>query len=459
MSISPNMSLPIPEVGVTSGPDWATLLDSCLNIIDGHDHTSGNGVKITPNALNINSALTFNGMDAINLRTTTFNPQLSTLSLSDKWCLYSSGVDLYFNDGNGSSIRITQSGNLVGSPGTITGLFAPATAAYSSPSSTFVFQSAGSTPANLDVGNVIVRKLTLNSKGITIAPNSSISADYNLTLPASPPVQTSFLTMDFSGNISTISTVGGISGSNIGSATITGGNIAATTITGSNLVNSTVTGSKIALNTITVSNMAPNSVSNLQIVPLTINNACLGLGCVTGDKIYAGTMLDTNFSLGTIDANKLAPGSIGNFQLGSAIIAPNNMQAVSWSRSSSCGTFSATSSGSAIDITNLSFTFNPSGFRPIVITCIGDTSVVTGSYFGSTSFGTIDLFINKNGSTLNRIALKSTGSSIQIAPSSIFYVDTTTVGDPTPVTVKIQILAQSGENVTARNIKLFVYEL
>ena len=48
-------------VSVTPGPDWATNLNTSLDAIDAHDHTSNKGVRIVPSAININAALEFNG--------------------------------------------------------------------------------------------------------------------------------------------------------------------------------------------------------------------------------------------------------------------------------------------------------------------------------------------------------------------------------------------------------------
>lgn len=200
---SPNMSLPVPNVGVDPGPTWAYDLDSCLNIIDYHDHSSGYGVPVTPSGLDISSDLTFQDNNATNLKSARFYVQGSPLSgPSDLGCLYVSGVDLYYNDVSGNQVRITQSGAVVAGSGSISGLVAPASASYSSGTGTFTWQSAVNTSAKMDAGAIVIRKATLNSAGITIQANNSLSSDYSLTLPATLPGSTQFLTLDTSGNIS-----------------------------------------------------------------------------------------------------------------------------------------------------------------------------------------------------------------------------------------------------------------
>src|SRR4051812_5012966 len=97
---SPNMLLPIPGVGLTDGPTFATDINYCLTIIDSHNHSSGNGVQITPAGININSDLSFGSNNAISLRTARYTSQASLIpaSGSDLDCVYVSGVDLYYND-------------------------------------------------------------------------------------------------------------------------------------------------------------------------------------------------------------------------------------------------------------------------------------------------------------------------------------------------------------------------
>jgi len=198
---SPNMSLPIPVVGVENGPQYATDINSSLTIVDLHNHSPGYGVQITPSGLNINADLPFNANNATQLRSVRFNPNASVLNLStDLGCLYEAGVDLYYNDGNGNQIQLTKNGSIAGTAGSISGLVSPASASYIPASQTFVWQSAANTPANMDFASATLRNLTINSFGYTVNPPNSLAADANITLP-SVPSQINILSMDTSGNI------------------------------------------------------------------------------------------------------------------------------------------------------------------------------------------------------------------------------------------------------------------
>jgi hypothetical protein len=195
---TPNMNLPEPVVSTTGGPDWATQLNNCLDIIDSHDHSSGYGVPVTPAGMNISTDLSMNINNLTLVRSVRFSPQVAPLGLvTDLGCLYESGVDLYYNDGSGNQVRITQSGGVAGSPGSIASLSSPASATYVSASAKFVWQSAANVAASLDARNLILRSSAASSFGLTLTP-PTIAADFTLTLPT-VPVGTRFMTLDNTG--------------------------------------------------------------------------------------------------------------------------------------------------------------------------------------------------------------------------------------------------------------------
>lgn len=199
---TPLMQLPLPGVGTESGPQYAVDVNNCLTIIDGHDHTPGSGTQITPNGLNISSDLAILNNNLTSIRSARFQAQPAVLSLpSDLGCLYEVGADLYYNDGVGNQIRITQSGGVAGTPGSIANLTPPASASYVAGNQTFVWQSNVNTPANLDAANVILRNLVASGSGLTLqAP--TLSADYTITLP-NLPSSTLPVVMSNAGTLST----------------------------------------------------------------------------------------------------------------------------------------------------------------------------------------------------------------------------------------------------------------
>lgn len=199
--VSPNMNLPVPVVGTTSGPEWANDINSCMSSIDGHDHTPGKGVPISSAAINIDSDLSLNGNSLTNTEAAIFSAQSS---FSTAQSVYVISPDLIYNDGNGNVIRITQNGSVSGSSGTITGLpSGTASASYQSVGGTFQFQSATNTPANGTFASLSIAQQTTNPNTITLKSPNSLAASYNFTFPTSVPSFTGILTMSTSGSIST----------------------------------------------------------------------------------------------------------------------------------------------------------------------------------------------------------------------------------------------------------------
>lgn len=196
------MELVLPIPTEEPGPDYAFDINEAMVQIDQHDHSVDKGTPVTPAGMNINIDLEFNDNNATELRSSRYEVQASPISGgSDLGCTYVSGVDLYYNDVNGNQIRITQSGGVAGTPGSIGNLVSPANVTYVSGSQTYVFQSSTATAGNIDCGSVTIREVLANAKGITLSSPASLVSNYTLTFPAGLPASTKFLTVDASGNI------------------------------------------------------------------------------------------------------------------------------------------------------------------------------------------------------------------------------------------------------------------
>lgn len=107
MATTPNMSMIIPTVSVTLGPTYATQVNSAFDLVDAHDHTSGKGTRIPSAGLNINTDLTFGGYSATTLKTTSYQSQGGALGAGTTNAVYSVGGDLYWNNGAGTAVKIT----------------------------------------------------------------------------------------------------------------------------------------------------------------------------------------------------------------------------------------------------------------------------------------------------------------------------------------------------------------
>lgn len=247
---SPNMNLPIPLVGQTSGPEWASDINASLTLIDSHNHTPGNGVQIPPAGLNINTNLPFNNNSATNMQATVFTPQAS---YSTNFGVHVEGVDLYYQDGNGNDVQITSGG---GVNATSSGI-SSGTATASFVAGILVVNAASNTPANIQAASYLMGNNTANSKYLTLQPPNAMGSNYSLTMPSLPGSQ-SFMAIDTSGNISAFAPVsGGITGSNIASFTVDSSNIAVAAITTLKIANGAIISSNIATGGVSRSNLQP----------------------------------------------------------------------------------------------------------------------------------------------------------------------------------------------------------
>jgi hypothetical protein len=108
------MNLSLPTVSVTLGPTWASELNTAIETIESHDHTSGKGALIVPSAININSNLTFATNAATDLAYTNFVNQSATLVGS--LLVYGKSGDLYWNNGSGIPVQVTNGGSVITTP-------------------------------------------------------------------------------------------------------------------------------------------------------------------------------------------------------------------------------------------------------------------------------------------------------------------------------------------------------
>ena len=108
-----------PAVGVDTGPGWATALNNSIDAVDGHDHTTNKGSRITTAAININADLEFNEYQAKELKGLILSQSNAS---SDNSAIYSTSGNLYWRNSSGSAVQITDGSSVKGAAGTITGM-------------------------------------------------------------------------------------------------------------------------------------------------------------------------------------------------------------------------------------------------------------------------------------------------------------------------------------------------
>ncbi len=316
-SVTPNMGLIQPGVGLTAGPQYASDLNASLTIIDNHNHTPGSGVQITPAGLDISTDLSIQSNNLTFVNSVQLNNLLSLPTTLG--AVYESGGNLYFNSAtDGFQVQITAGHNVNAGSGSITGLVSPASASYVSGTQTFVWQSDVNISANMDMGSVILRNLTTSSTGITISPPSSLPGSYTITLPSTVSaangsimqmstagVMTNVLTVDNSTIKITANQLVAQKSAIITPGSITGTDIAAATISVANQVARPVS-STASVDGIAVSSasgtFSSNSTSFVDVTNLTVTITTSGrpvMLMLQSDGSSNVAMLGTNAGAGS----------------------------------------------------------------------------------------------------------------------------------------------------------------
>lgn len=114
------MNLTLPTPTVTQGPQWASQINTALESIDQHDHSSSKGKPIPTSGINVNADLSFEEYRAISLKSSQYIDQTATLTgSSNASSIYSIGGNLYWTNSSGVAVQVTSGGSVVTTPATV----------------------------------------------------------------------------------------------------------------------------------------------------------------------------------------------------------------------------------------------------------------------------------------------------------------------------------------------------
>ena len=190
--IEPIMNLDLPVVGETVSPDWANMFVSALLAVAEHDHTIGSGVKLTPDALNINSDLALNSNDLTTARSVRFISNVATLSeVTDLNCIFVYAGNFYYKNNSGQNVKLTEGGSInLSTVGTIGGDYGQsgidASAVYADLTKTFSWSRSSGVGANMAMSNVSIAYPSAGAAAVTLgAPAAAVA--HTITLPPAAP--------------------------------------------------------------------------------------------------------------------------------------------------------------------------------------------------------------------------------------------------------------------------------
>lgn len=196
MARGDNIATTVPSVGdaETGGTtDLLTIITALVAIAE---------TKVTPSEIDMDATLDFNSQAAENVKYIEFVTQSSSPGNEILYTKNDGATDeLYFTNGSGSDVQITNGGSLnVAATGSITG------AGYGSGGVAVNWNAAGTNYQMLQAAStyaaVTCSEVQLYDSTYVIGINPpTLSASYDLTLPASLPAAEIGLTLDASGNV------------------------------------------------------------------------------------------------------------------------------------------------------------------------------------------------------------------------------------------------------------------
>lgn len=380
------MLLVLPDPSVTVGPTWASMLNTALELVDVHDHTSDAGVPVPTAGLNINDNLQFNsnaalGLTFIELKTGATDPVYPG-------AVYVKSGNLYFTSTNLTAVQLTDGTSIKGVAGNISGLGdGGSTAAFNDFTEDFTFKfNTGNKHAAMNIGEIRVYPfdgVNAYDDPITIKSPLALATAYSLTLPLELPVADGILSTTSAGVIK--------QGAGDGSAAVPSIGFASDTNTGLYRIGADNIG--IAVGGVKRVDVSENC---LQIIPsstsTTVPAIAPGSSAVTGIKSVSNTLYLVADSTDVINLTSTT------INLNTAVNAGSN--SITTTGAAAVGSIN-TDSGGAIKFKLLTYTsvagissggnytatiahgLTASSIRAISAYVYGNMTVGVGGFFGS----------------------------------------------------------------------------
>ena len=292
------LGLTTSSVCVTAGPTGATNEQTNLTTLDNHDHTSGKGVQLGPSSLNINADLEFNQNSASELKNVIFDS--SVTAASTNYSLYQSSGNVYWRNGSGTAVQITDGSAVNTSGGSISGMSANAQVLFSSNAYVFKFDSTLSDPgiAKLGCADITMYKYDASGSAANVTLKFLGSGTTGvLTVPDETGTLLSTAT-SFAGTISvaTSASNASITLSPHGTGHVVAGNGGATGKITSNGAYDLILDTNSGTNSSSIA-ITDNSNGNISLIPNGTGEIVIGSGSSAGKITSSGAhdlVLDTN---------------------------------------------------------------------------------------------------------------------------------------------------------------------
>lgn len=212
------MSGPMGLVYATPGDTsdtWGVVLNTLLNLVENHDHSSGKGVQIPSSGLGVDADVSWATNAITSLLAIEFAEVAATAVTSYSNALFANSADgnLYWRNASGVDVQITAGNTLdVSIVGGIGGDYSSVSAllSYNDASKNYWLQQEGGPRpwAGLQTGDIqLFQKAASITNAITLKSPNSLAASYAITLPAAVPTVQTMLQQSTSGALVQSSTL------------------------------------------------------------------------------------------------------------------------------------------------------------------------------------------------------------------------------------------------------------
>ena len=404
-------SISKPAIGTETGPTWAENLNTSLDAIDGHDHSTNKGIRITPAGVNINADLEFNQNSATELKNVIFDSSVTAATTA--YSVYQASGNLYWRNGSGTAVQITTGSSVNAGAGSISGMTSTdAGVTYADGSKTFNFftDSGNEDYGKMAHADLLLFKYTNDNSAdtdyITIAANSGASgASGTIYVPSENgtflTTNTSYATAAI--NIATSASNYAINLKPHGTGHVVVGNGGATGKLTSNGAYDLILDTNSGTNSSSIA-ITDAANGNISFIPNGTGEIVIGSGSSAGKITSSGAhdlVLDTNAGTnsGSITITDAANGDISFAPNGTGKILVGSGSAAGVVTSS--GAYDLTiSTNSGTNSSYITITDAANGNINLVNNGTGEVVVGSGAAAGKiTTSGTHDLVLDTNAGT------------------------------------------------------------
>ncbi len=222
-----SMGITKPTPGGSTDTWGQDLNDDVIDVLEEHDHTAGNGVRVPAAGLDIDAALSFASNNATNLGAAGLAAVAAASAPNASLYRSSSDNELYWKTSGGTSVQLTNGASLnTALIGGITGDYATTDAdvEYVDADKTYeIKQDEGPDHwAKIKVGDIHLLEPTSGiTNAVRLKSPTSLAAGYDWTFPAALPAVTKLLTLSSAGAVGSLSspaTVGFVKSATTGAA-------------------------------------------------------------------------------------------------------------------------------------------------------------------------------------------------------------------------------------------------